>query len=382
MFTRQARAGRWIARTALAGLATGALALAGSGSAMAYDRTPKAAPDAAANGLPAGGAVIGTSGPSANLDYTMGGQTGLAPVVRITLTYSDGEVRTAYCIDFQHEANSAGSEYDPGAWNESNVKNLPMIQWILTNSYPNKDAGAVLQAAGANVSGMSTSEEEFVAYAGTQTAIWHYSDGVDITGNGSRNGMSEADYAATQKVREYLIEQGKDAPEPASPTLTITPSSATGYAGDNVGPFTVQTTGTVDKLTLNAGDGSQVVDNDGNALTSVSNGTKFWIKTDSTAQVTVTGTGTGQIPTGEVYLAKAGADQYQKLILADTATKELSASATAAVSASPSPSTSGTAGGGGSLPVTGTSLPIIIGAAAALLAAGGVIMILARRRRA
>ncbi len=46
---------------------------------------------------------------------------------------------------------------------------------------------------------------------------------------------------------------------------------------------------------------------------------------------------------------------------------------------SPSPSASGQAGGG--LPVTGTSLPIIVGAGLALLVAGGVLLFMLRRRR-
>lgn len=380
MFTRQNRSGRWIARAALAGLAAGALALLGSAPALAYDRDAKAAPDASANNLPAGGAAIGTTGPSTDLTYSMNGQTGAAPIVQITLTYSDGEQRTAYCIDFQHEAERAGSEYDPGAWDQSNVQNLPMIQWILTNSFPNADAASVLSAAGVDTSQFSPTDQQFIAYAGTQTAIWHYSDGVEITGNGDAlHGMSDAGYQATQQLRTYLIQHAQNQPQPQSPTLTISPNSASG-SKDGAGPFTVATTGSVDKLALSASNGAQIVDKDGNALTSVSNGTKFWVKSDSPAQITVTGTASGTIPTGEVYLAKDGADQYQKLILADTASKQLSSTATVALTTA-SPSTGGTAGGGGSLPVTGSSLPIIIGSAAALLIAGGVAVFLARRRR-
>ena len=395
MFARRTRGGRWIARTALVGLAAGALALFGSGSALAFDNTPKAAPNAAAEDLPAGGAAIGTSGPVAYLDYKDASGTGHAPVVRITLRYSDGSVRTAYCIDFNHEANKAGSEYDPGEWNESNVKNLPDIQWILSNSYPNVDAATVLKTAGADVSGLSTDEQNFVAYAGTQTAIWNYSDGVQITGNSSKQGLSDAEYAAFDKLRTYLIDKATNAPEPTSPTLSVSPSSASGYAGEAVGPFTVTTTGTVDKITLAPSDGTTAVDSDGKPITDVRNGTKFYLKSSSEGQATVTASGTGQIPTGQVYLAKGGPQSYQKLILADTATKPLSAQVSTTLTASPSPSPAPsslsptpvaaspttTSSAGGSLPVTGTSLTLIVGAAVVLLGGGAALIVMARRRR-
>ncbi|MGA8117187.1 MAG: thioester domain-containing protein [Actinocatenispora sp.] len=380
--------------------AVGALVLSGTSGAFARGDAAKppmstrSAPDAAD-----GGAAIGRGDRIAWLADNQPG--GAAPVVIFSLTFSDGNSRTAYCIDFNHNADRTGSTYDPGQWDGSNVKNLPKIQWILTNSFPHQSATAVLKAAGVtDTSGLS--DTAFVAYVGTQTAIWHYSDGVEITGNSDRHSgpsdrpLSDTEYAAVSKVREYLISKAGDAPEPPAPAVTIDPATASGPAGSPVGPFTISTSGVVSDLALSATGDAAPVDKDGRPVTKLGNGSKFWLKSDTTGQVTVTAQGAGTIPTGQVYMAKNGHHSFQKLILADTASRKVSASAAvtvAAASPSPSPSSaapstspvgaspSSTQAGGG-LPVTGTSLPIIIGVAVLLLVGGGAIVVLARRRRA
>ncbi|WP_203657698.1 thioester domain-containing protein [Actinocatenispora rupis] len=376
--------------------ATGALVLGGASSAFAKSDSDKAVSPKAASELPSGGAVIGREDRIAFVEDNQ--PTKAAPIAEFTLKFSDGSVKKAYCIDFHHDADSSGTEYDPGQWNESTVKNLPKIQWILTNSFPHESATELLNQAG--VSDTAGIDTEFVAYSATQTAIWHFSDGVEITGNSSRSGgrvkpFSDKEYAALTKVREYLVGKAGTTPEPPAPSLSIDPQQASGHAGDKIGPFTVQGTGTVDHVKLTVNGDAEAVDADGNAVSSPAVGSKFWLVGKSASSVTVSADGVGVLPTGSVYLAKAGPHKFQQLILADTATKNVGAQATVTVTTKPSPSptpssaspsapaaspsASGTAGGG--LPVTGTSLPIIVGVALVLLAGGGAAVVFARRRR-
>jgi TQXA domain-containing protein len=373
--------------------AAGALALSASGTAFAksnHDTTlrPKSAPTA-----DNGAGKIGRGDRVAVVKDNKGDHT--APIVVITLTFADGTAKKAYCIDFEHTADHTGNEYDPGKWDESNVKNLPKIQWILTNSFPHKDATPLLKDAG--VTDTAGLDAEFVAYAATQTAIWHYSDGVEITGNGKggNKDLSAEEYAAVEKTRQYLIDKAGNTPEPPAPAVGIDPQQASGHAGDKIGPFTVTANGTVTSLKLAASGDAKLVDADGNDVQQVENGSTFFVVSQSTGQVTLSAEGTGTLPTGQVFLAKNGPHKFQKLILADTATKNVQAQATVTVTTKPSPSpspssaspsapaaspsASGTAGGG--LPVTGTSLPIIVGVALVLLVGGGAAVVFARRRR-
>ncbi len=399
MLLRQTRH-RALLRTALVAAAAGVLALTGATGAYAKSGDAKAPTTLDAPASANGAAAIGRGD---RIAWLKNNKDDGAPVIVFSLKFSDGTSRTAYCIDYHHNADKTGHTYKPGQWNGSNVKNLPRIQWILTNSFPHLSATAVLHAAGVtDTSGLS--DTAFVAYVGTQTAIWHYSDGVEITGNSQRDSgpldkpLSAKDYAAASKVRGYLIKQASDAPEPPAPAVSIDPAQASGNAGQQIGPFTVATSGTVAGLKLTASGDAKVVDKDGKPVGGLGDGDKFWVTTGSAGQVSVSAKGSGTIPTGQVYLAKNGPHTFQKLILAGTATRDVSASAAVTVTAKPSPSpssvsasasssapapaspsASGQAGGG--LPVTGTSLPIIIGVALVLLVGGGAIVILARRRR-
>lgn len=392
MFAGKSRRKGFGLRAAVVLAAAGALVFGGASAASAYgtngslDRQ-SIKPNSA---LPPGGAKIGTDqGDSATVQTNQGE----APVVVITLTFSDGTVKHAYCIDYSHHAGKTGTQYNAGQWNESNVKNLPKIQWILQNSFPNKDATPLLQAAGVDdTDGLNT---QFDAYVATQTAIWNFSDNIELKGAG--RGLSGPDYAAVEKVHDYLIEKASDASEPQPPQVSISPQQATGNAGEKIGPFTVSASG-VKGVNLTA-DNGQVVDKNGNPVSSLGNGAKFWVRSDSEGSVSVAATGSGVLPSGSVFMVPGHENTYQKLILADTATQEVGAKVSVTVTSKPSPSpssqspsaspsssaapaspsASGTAGGG--LPVTGTSLPIIVGVALVLLAGGGAAVVLARRRR-
>lgn len=287
------------------------------------------------------------------------------PAARITLTIS-GNTVDAYCIDLNHPLASGGTYQETG-WVPSAVNNLGKVQWILVHSFPNVTSADVLKAANQPASG----DADQIVYAGTQAAIWHFSDGFNLGDYKGGNPAVKATYPAVQGVYDYLLKNAVDTNEPA-PTLSITPPDATGELGSKVGPYTVNTSS---KATLTA-NGGKIVDADGNEVSSLTNGGKFWLTSDTAGKVTVDAKAVGTVPTGRVFTYTKAPKEAQKIILAGKVTTNLTAhaSGTFIPKAAPAPATP-------SLPVTGASA---IGAAIggiALLVAGGVLVLLLRRRR-
>jgi len=147
--------------------------------------------------------------------------------------------------------------------------NRTQINWILHNAYPVVDAGAltkVLADQGYQATDGINAEEAITA---TQAAIWHFSDGKNLDenkpfkeGKGPRD--AQADVVALYK---YLTGDANvgigDQPTPA---LAISPTDLSGAAGSRIGPFTVTTTGEIDKLTTKLPDGVKITDANGTDL--------------------------------------------------------------------------------------------------------------------
>ncbi len=291
--------------------------------------------------------------------------------------------------------------------------NRTQINWILHNAYPVVDAGAltkVLADQGYQATDGINAEEAITA---TQAAIWHFSDGKNLDenkpfkeGKGPRD--AQADVVALYK---YLTGDANvgigDQPTPA---LAISPTDLSGAAGSRIGPFTVTTTGEIDKLTTKLPDGVKITDANGTELTAdqVKNGTELFLDVpagtaegNGTFELTATaGVDTGRLFVGENYAQKP----TQSLIVAKAEKSEIVASAkvawaatappsstppstetstpapTTTTSAAPAPQPKNTSGG---LAETGASIfaPVLIGVV--LLAAGvGSLLFLRHRRRA
>ena len=85
-----------------------------------------------------------------------------------------------YCIDF-HTAVKIGGVYQEDAWDESRVRNLAKVQWVLAHSYPNVDSGKIVAAAKVTVpANLKQGELDNLLYFGAQTAIWQLSDEVKL----------------------------------------------------------------------------------------------------------------------------------------------------------------------------------------------------------
>ncbi|MFE2107921.1 Cys-Gln thioester bond-forming surface protein [Kitasatospora sp. NPDC059463] len=238
-----------------------------------------------------------------------------------TLKTSDGGEIQTYCIDIDHPVDiRSGVEYQESDWKSSSLgrpdkaEDASKIRWILENSYPQvTDLKKLADAAG--VKGELTKED---AAAGTQAAIWKFSDGKKAT---------PVDAEAKQ-LRDYLVsEKNKGIAAEPKPSLSLTPDSVSGKPGGKLGPFTVNSSANEVKLAVggDSADKVKLVDKDGkevNALTGpVAKDTQLFLDVpagtpDGTA--TVDASAETVVPSGRVFLSKGytPAKHSQTMILA------------------------------------------------------------------
>ncbi|MBT8224709.1 MAG: Cys-Gln thioester bond-forming surface protein [Dactylosporangium sp.] len=353
----RSRAARW-ARLGGAALIGASLALAAGGLAAAEKATT--ADDQTAT-------VSGSAGKQIWLTDA-DDKVSPASAAPLSITYQD-TTETAYCIDLQHPVDKKKDAYASTTWDDSGVNNLSKIKWVLLHSYPTVTAQTVAKAAGVTEpSGVSDQALKQLVYAGTQAAIWHFSDGVTLAPEKSVS--PEDEYDVIRGVYTYLVGQADSAPSASNPapTLTITPSTASGAVGSKVGPYTVVSGG--GDTTLKA-TGGTIVDQHGKAVTTLSNGGQFWVTSDDAGTVTVNASGSGEVPIGRVFVHTTKPDDKQKIILAGAAGMPLAATATATFSNEDQPT----------LPVTGKSVTAVVTTGLVLLLGGSLTLMVIRRRR-
>ncbi|MFA5565095.1 MAG: DUF5979 domain-containing protein [Acidimicrobiia bacterium] len=239
----------------------------------------------------------------------------VAGLMRVTLT--GGQKAYVYCIDIHHSIGNGNSlpEVD---WATSRINNLNIITGIL-HTYD-----ALNGSKGPEHFKLVGDENERAA--GIQAAIWHYSDGFSLTSWESQNVKTNYD-TILGAVNANAIISGN---EPA-PSLSIDPTSGSGYVGDLVGPFTIATTGL--SVTLSAS-GASIVDAGGATFSGpYSDSTSFYLKRNGSGagQASVTASTSATIHSGRVF-ALFGQDnkpKYQRLIMAENATGRSTATATA-----------------------------------------------------
>jgi TQXA domain-containing protein/LPXTG-motif cell wall-anchored protein len=338
----------------------------------------------------------------------------------ISIKLEDGTRLQMYCVQIDQRIDTKhGMTEVP--WDSYPIKGSPFhtnranINWILHNGFPvvGTDAlGKKLTEQGAKLTnGLSDKE----AIAATQAAVWHYSDGRNLNeGNPLPKGPQDAK-ADVVALYKYLT--GKDnvgiGDQPTA-ALAISPTDASGTAGERIGPFTVSTTGQIDKLTTKLPEGVKITDANGTELSAadIKDGTKLFLDVpkdtaegNGTFELTATaGVDTGRLfvsenyaqkPTQSLIVAKAekseivaqAGGKWTKMVpptttttTTTTSTSETAPSTTTTTSpAAPAPQPKNTAG---NLPNTGASIfvPVVIGVV--LLAAGvGSLLFLRHRRR-
>lgn len=304
----------------------------------------------------------------------------------------DGDVPSkAYCIDINTPIQ-LGTNLDEIDWSTSDVDNLETVEAILRHYYPNGDGPEGHQLEGSDA-------QKAMA---TQAAIWHYTDGFDLTDSGKNNATVIANYKKILEIAGEL--DGFGEPEVA---LTVTPPDPTeGTVGELVGPYVINTT--ADSATVTTSEGISLVDENGEPFTGeVTDGTEVWLSAADAAEGKITATADAEVGAGRVFYKRG----QQRLILASKVTTNAEAEApvsfsvapttTAPPTTEPEPTTSTTvpitpetsvvtepptttpepeptttvpivpaSNTGGGLPVTGAQSLVLVGIALALVGAG------------
>jgi TQXA domain-containing protein len=233
----------------------------------------------------------------------------------------NGPVLYTYCIDFGTNAQ-AGVKYGEADWNvalggEKGAK----ITWILNNSVPAlklRKFNEITQAKGIGTFALKE------AVAGTQAAIWHFSDGLDLDETRSDE--------KTAKLYRYLTESAEGTTAEPQPALELTPDQLSGKAGEKIGPFGVATTADeVSVLLSGAPEGVTLVDEAGAEATKAKNGDKLYVKVPkATAEgsAKIEAEASAVVGIGRVFKGR-GDKPTQTMIVGGTNKVEVKADATA-----------------------------------------------------
>ncbi len=234
------------------------------------------------------------------------------------MSVDGGGTLQTYCIDIHNPAQK-DSRYQETPWSGTSLsgnRNAGKIRWILSHSYPQVNDLAAL-AAEAGAKGLTEQD----AAAGTQVAIWRYSDDADV----------DAVDPQAEKLADYLQKHAQNIPEPAA-SLTLEPAAVSGHPGELLGPVTVHTdadsvtvTPPVDATTS----GVKIVDKDGTEIASATDGERVYFEVpekaqNGSAEVTVQASTT--VPVGRAFASET---RSQTQILAGSSESTVAATATA-----------------------------------------------------
>lgn len=245
------------------------------------------------------------------------GKNQKVPAGLFEMTVDGGGKFKTYCIDI-HNPTQDQAKYLETPWNQTSLgtnKNAGRIRWILEHSYPKIDD---LQAL-ADKAGTGPLTEQTAA-AGTQVAIWRYSDDADVTASDKQ----------AEKLADWLEKKATVTAEPKA-SLALDPVAVSGRSGQRVGPVTVRTNAGQVSVTppADSASGVRITDKKGKAVTTAANGSQLYFDipagaADGSASLTVQAT--TSVPVGRAF---AGATKSQTQILAGSSESTVSASATA-----------------------------------------------------
>ena len=221
-----------------------------------------------------------------------------------------GATLNLYCIDINTDT-WVGVGYALGTWDESNVQNVGYVARILNEYFPNTSLPALAN--------------DNQTAAAVQAAIWFFSDRYVLR-------MSDPLHAAVVAIVDRIIDEGPLV-QPPPPSLTITPSTASGTRRV-LGPFTVTTNHP--PAIVNATGASMSADRAGRVTIAngdtVESGQTIWLHSTGSSAAVLEATSTATVPSGNVYLysfSLEGVGDAQRLILAQPATLRTTVDATA-----------------------------------------------------
>ncbi|WP_217549669.1 Cys-Gln thioester bond-forming surface protein [Streptomyces sp. GbtcB6] len=302
-----------MARLAAAALVSGlvaAAALTGAGRAAADDGTAASQ----------SGATATMSGLKTYGEAVVHGDSGDEQVAAglFEMSVDGGGTLQTYCVDL-HNPTQRDAKYHETAWSGTSLganKKAGNIRWILQNSYPQvNDLAALAREAGVG----SLSEQD--AAAGTQVAIWRYSDGADV----------DAVDPQAEKLADYLEKNARGQNEPQA-SLTLSPPAVSGRPGVLLGPVTVHTnarTVTVIPPSDAALSGVRITDKAGKPVTTAQNGSELYFRVpddaaDGSAELAVQASTT--VPVGRAFTSDS---RSQTQILAGSSESTVTATANA-----------------------------------------------------
>ncbi|MEH0544424.1 TQXA domain-containing protein [Streptomyces sp. B21-105] len=236
------------------------------------------------------------------------------------MSVEGGGTLQTYSVDL-YNPTQRDAKYHETPWSGTLLaanRNAGRIRWILQHSYPQiNDLASLAEKAG--IGGGLTEQD---AAAGTQVAVWRYSDGAVV----------DAVDPQAERLADYLQKAARVVAEPAA-SLTLDAPAVSGRPGELLGPVTVHTNATsatvappVDAATS----GVRIVGKDGKPLTAVSDGSQlfFDVPADTaagSAELTVQASTT--VPVGRAFTSDS---RSQTQILAGSSESTVSATASAA----------------------------------------------------
>jgi TQXA domain-containing protein len=236
------------------------------------------------------------------------------------MSVEGGGTLQTYCVDL-HNPTQKDARYHETPWSGTSLgvnKDAGRIRWILQNSYPQvNDLAALAKKAGIKGGGLTEQD----AAAGTQVAIWRYSDGADV----------EAVDPQAERLADHLQKAARDLAEPSA-SLSLAGAAVSGRPGELLGPVTVHTDAsavTVSPPLDAASSGVRIVGEDGKDVTSARDGSRLFFDVPAgaaagSAELTVQASTT--VPVGRAFTSDS---RSQTQILAGSSESTVSATATA-----------------------------------------------------
>ncbi|MFF1375998.1 LAETG motif-containing sortase-dependent surface protein [Streptomyces sp. NPDC058308] len=246
------------------------------------------------------------------------GSSQQVPAGLFEMNVEGGGTLQTYCVDILNPTQK-DAKYQETPWSGTSLnanRDAGKIRWILQHSYPQvNDLAALARKAGVR------SLTEQTAAAGTQVAIWRYSDGAKV----------DAVDPKAEKLADYLFHTARDSAEPKA-SLTLDPPAVSGRAGERLGPVTVRTD--ADSVTVtppadSVASGVKVVGKNGKAVKSARNGSRLYFDVpkdspDGSAALSLQASMT--VPVGRAFASET---RSQTQILAGSSESTVSATATA-----------------------------------------------------
>ncbi|GAB2784615.1 thioester domain-containing protein [Streptomyces daliensis] len=232
-----------------------------------------------------------------------------------------GGTLQSYCVDVDNPTQEQAryQEVPSSASSLHANKDAGKIRWILRHSYPQvNDLQSLAKSSGAKRLTPDT------AAAGTQVAIWRYSDDAEV----------EALDPDAEKLADHLEKAARNVSEPRA-SLSLEPAEVSGKAGGRIGPVTVRTSEpsvAVAPAADAATSGVHLVGKDGKPVDTARNGTELYFdvpEDTDPGSTSLTVQTSAKVPVGRTFAGVGEHAKSQTQILAGSSSSTVSATATA-----------------------------------------------------